>query len=63
MPGVLLKYLVKEGQPVSKGDPIAVLEAMKMENTLPSPSDGVVASTPINAGDTVVKGDILVIIS
>ena len=63
MPGVLLKYLVKEGQPVSKGDPIAVLEAMKMENTLPSPSDGVVTSTPIDPGDTVVKGDILVIIS
>ncbi len=46
-----------------KGDPIAVLESMKMENTLPSPSDGEVISTPVNIGDTVVKGDILAIIS
>ena len=63
MPGVLLKYLVEEGQQVSKGDPIAVLEAMKMENTLPSPSDGQVTSTPVNTGDTVIKGDILAVIS
>ena len=63
MPGVLLKYLVEEGQQVSKGDPIAVLEAIKMENTLPSPSDGQVTSTPVNTGDTVIKGDILAVIS
>ena len=47
----------------SKGDPIAVLDAMKMENTLPSPSDGQVTSTPVNTGDTVIKGDILAVIS
>lgn len=63
MPGILLRYLVEEGSTVSSGDPIAVLEAMKMENTLPSPCDGIVESLPSDPGSAVVKGDVLAIIA
>jgi pyruvate carboxylase subunit B len=63
MPGVLLKYLVEADQQVNRGDPIAVLEAMKMENTLPSPKDGRIQSLIVEPGQTVVKGDLLAIIT
>ena len=49
MPGLLLRYVVEEGQQVKAGDPVVVLEAMKMENTLPSPVDGTVSSLPLRA--------------
>ena len=63
MPGVILKYLVEVDQQVNRGDPIAVLEAMKMENTLPSPKDGRIQSLTVEPGQTVVKGDLLAIIT
>ena len=56
-------YLVEVGQKVKQGDPVAVLEAMKMENTLPAPRDGSIQSLPIEPGQTVVKGDLLAIIT
>ena len=63
MPGVILRYLVEVGQEVKQGDPVAVLEAMKMENTLPAPRDGSIQSLPVEPGQTVVKGDLLAIIT
>ena len=63
MPGVILKYLVKVDQQVNQGDAIAVLEAMKMENTLPSPKDGRIQSLTVEPGQTVVKGDLIAIIT
>jgi 3-methylcrotonyl-CoA carboxylase alpha subunit len=42
MPGKVIKVLVTEGSKVSKGDPLLVLEAMKMEHTLTAHADGVV---------------------
>ena len=63
MPGVLLRYAVEEGQRVKAGDPVVVLEAMKMENTLPSPVDGTVGSLPLRPGDTVAKDAVLAIIA
>jgi biotin carboxyl carrier protein len=63
MPGILLHYIVEVGQRVEVGDPIAVLEAMKMENTLPSPIGGTVESLSVEPGATVVKGEVLAIIS
>ena len=60
MPGKLLSLHVKAGDTVAKGDPIAVMEAMKMEHTLPAPRDGVVASVEAAPGDQVSEGDILV---
>lgn len=63
MPGILLHYIVEVGQRVEVGDPIAVLEAMKMENTLPSPIGGTVESLSVEPGAIVVKGEVLAIIS
>ncbi len=62
MPGMLVKYEKKVGDPVKKGETVLVLEAMKMYNNIPSPVDGVVAATPFNAGDSVGKGDVLAVI-
>ncbi len=63
MPGVVVRYLVEEGQTVKKGEPVVVLEAMKMENALPSPVDGVVKQLCFDSGTKVSRGDSLAIIS
>ena len=63
MPGILLRYDVEVGRKVQAGDPIVVLEAMKMENTLPSPVSGTVTSLPLETGTTVAKDEILAVIS
>lgn len=60
MPGVVLNVQVSAGQEVAKGDPLLVLEAMKMENVLRAPRDGKVAEVLVNAGDQVKHGDPLV---
>jgi biotin carboxyl carrier protein len=62
MPGIVLRYPVEIGQDVEEGQPVVVLEAMKMENTLPSPVSGKVSSLPVQVGSTVAKGDVLVTI-
>ena len=63
MPGILLRYLVEEGDEVKVGEPVAILEAMKMENTLPSPGTGTVQKLQVTEGATVVKGDVLIVLS
>ena len=63
MPGTILDLKVKPGQSVKKGDVICVLEAMKMENDIPSPCDGVVASVLVLKGSTVAANDVLVSIN
>ena len=60
IPGTILKVYVKEGQKVLRGDPVLVLEAMKMANDLASPSDGTVKAVHVKEGDTVPKGELLV---
>ena len=59
MPGIVLRYIVEEGQSVQEGDAVVVLEAMKMENTLPSPIAGKVISLPFLPGSTVTKDEVL----
>jgi pyruvate carboxylase subunit B len=59
MPGLVLRYMVGVGDTVKAGDPVILLEAMKMQNTLPSPRDGRVAGLPFRAGDNVNRGDVL----
>lgn len=60
MPGMVLKVFVEEGAPVQKGDNLFILEAMKMENIIKSPTDAVVRIVKIKPGDKVEKGQILV---
>ncbi len=60
MPGVVLKILVSEGQKVSAGDALLVLEAMKMEQTIRAAADGVVESIKVQIGQVVSPGDVLV---
>jgi pyruvate carboxylase subunit B len=63
MPGMIIKYLKNEGNAVRKGDPVIILEAMKMENSLTAPSDGVVKDIKFGSGDSVAKGAVLCVIS
>ena len=53
MPGNIMKVNVKPGDAVKKGDVLVVLEAMKMENDVCAPADGVVASVEVTQGATV----------
>ncbi len=59
MQGVIIRYLVAKGDKVSKGDAVAVLEAMKMENDVYANKDGVVVEIYAEVGATVSPGDIL----
>lgn len=57
MPGLLVSVAVKEGDAVRSGEELAVLEAMKMENTLYAERDGVVAKINFKPGDSVAVDD------
>jgi pyruvate carboxylase subunit B len=59
MPGLVLRYMVAVGDVVKAGDPVVLIEAMKMQNTLPSPRDGRVAKLMFRAGDNANRGDVL----
>ncbi len=56
MPGKILSFSVKAGDPVKKGQPLAVMEAMKMEHTIAAPADGVVEELLYAPGDQVSEG-------
>ncbi|USZ15782.1 acetyl/propionyl/methylcrotonyl-CoA carboxylase subunit alpha [Moraxella sp. FZFQ2102] len=57
MPGQVVAFRVAVGDTVKKGQPLAVIEAMKIEHTIHAPSDGVVAELLFSAGDLVADGD------
>ena len=56
LPGVIIEVCVKEGQAVKAGQKTAVLEAMKMENEIPSPKDGTITAIYVNKGDSLLEG-------
>ena len=56
MPGKVVSFLVKAGDTVSRGQALAVMEAMKMEHTIAAPADGVVAEILYAPGDQVLEG-------
>ncbi|MGK9165683.1 acetyl/propionyl/methylcrotonyl-CoA carboxylase subunit alpha [Inquilinus limosus] len=60
MPGRVIAVLVGAGDRVTKGQPLIVLEAMKMEHTVAAPADGTVTSLPFAAGDQVDEGVALI---
>lgn len=59
MPGLIRSVLVSVGQEVKKGDPVIVLEAMKMENSLKAPADLKVKNILASVGQAVEKGQLL----
>ena len=56
MPGKVVSFSVKAGDKVSKGQALAVMEAMKMEHTIAAPADGTVAEVLYAPGDQVAEG-------
>jgi biotin carboxyl carrier protein len=60
MPGLVLDLKVKAGDTVAEGQMVAILEAMKMENVIKSPGDGVVKAIHVTKGDAVEKNALLI---
>lgn len=60
MPGLVLDIKVSVGQQIHKGEPLLVLEAMKMENVLKAQGDGIIKSIEVKKGDAVEKGSVLI---
>ena len=60
LPGTVVSIAVKVGDTVAASDPVAVLEAMKMENAIRAGRDGKVASINVSAGDAVLEGTAIV---
>jgi biotin carboxyl carrier protein len=60
MPGMVLGIMVTEGQDVQKGDPLLILEAMKMENVLKAVGEGRVKAIKVQKGTAVDKNQLLI---
>lgn len=60
MPGLVLNIAVSEGDSIAKGDALLVLEAMKMENIIKSPTDGVIKKIHAVKGNAVEKNQLLI---
>jgi len=63
MPGMIIRYLVSVDDKVKAGDTLLILEAMKMQNSISAPVEGVVKAISFGPGDSVNKGDILAVIA
>jgi len=59
MPGLLVKLSVEEGQAVKAGEELAIVEAMKMENVLRAPQDGVIAKIIATLGDSLTVDQVI----
>jgi biotin carboxyl carrier protein len=60
LPGTIISVAVKEGDSITTGQILLVMEAMKMENNVLAESDGTVGAIKIAAGDTVLQDDVLI---
>jgi biotin carboxyl carrier protein len=60
MPGLILDIHVRIGQAVNEDDPLLILEAMKMENVITSPRDGIIKNISVRKSDTVDKNQLLI---
>ena len=60
MPGLVVRILVEEGQAVSAGEPLLILEAMKMENVFKAPADVVIKQIKVNEKQAVEKNTELI---
>ena len=62
MPGTVVAVAVTAGDSVVAGDPLVMVEAMKMEHTLTAPTDGVVAEVTVKAGVQVALDEVLAVV-
>ena len=62
MPGKVVKVNVAAGAEVAEGEGVIILEAMKMENEIPSPIDGILKEIAVSEGQTVEAGDVLFVV-
>jgi biotin carboxyl carrier protein len=62
MPGAILALHASVGQSLDAADPVATLEAMKMEHAVPTPIAGTVAELRVRPGDQVGRGDVLAVV-
>ena len=62
LPGPILKIFVKEGDKVTAGQKVVLLEAMKMENNIETDYAGTVTSIKVREGDSIMEGDVLITI-
>lgn len=62
MPGLIIEVAVKEGDKVTGGQGLLIIEAMKMQNEIQTPRDGVVKTIQVKKGQTVNTGDTLIVI-
>jgi biotin carboxyl carrier protein len=60
MPGLIIDLRVKEGDTVNPGDPLIILEAMKMENMIKASGENVVKAVKVKKGDNVEKNQVLI---
>ena len=61
MPGMIVSYGKLVGYAVDVGETVVVLEGMKMDNALPSPTGGTIKAFNYSSGDSVAKGDVLLV--
>lgn len=62
MPGTVVSVAVEAGQQVEAGQPVLVLEAMKMQHTVKAPTDGVVTQIDVKPGAQVAAGEVLAVV-
>jgi biotin carboxyl carrier protein len=60
IPGTIIKIFVKEKHKVKKGEPLIVFQAMKMNNILHAPMNGVIKKINFKVGDTFPKSEVLI---
>jgi len=63
MPGTILDVKVSAGEEVTRGQALLILEAMKMENEIMAPRDGVIDEIRVAVGVSVNSGDLLIVMS
>ena len=63
LPGIILEISVKEGDKVNKGQKLAVMEAMKMENEIKAEKDGEIVSVKVTQGQSVLQDEVIIEIS
>jgi propionyl-CoA carboxylase alpha chain len=62
MPGTVVSIAVEKGQQVEPGQPVLVLEAMKMQHTVSSPGPGTVTQLDVRPGAQVASGEVLAVV-